>query len=91
MPSASIAEDPAAPLRLSTVADWAAHEHTIFGFAVADIGAVVASLAAKGVVFNCYPGFGQDERGVWTAPDKSVRVAWFKDPDGNVLSVTEFS
>ena len=80
-----------APMRLSTVADWTAHEHTIFGFAVADIEAVAASLAAKGVAFNRYPGFGQDERGVWTAPDKSARVAWFKDPDGNVLSVTEFS
>ncbi len=80
-----------APLRLSTVADWKAHEHTIFGFAVDDIKRVVAALAEKGVAFTVYPGFGQDADGVWTAPDKSVCVAWFKDPDGNSLSVTEFS
>jgi catechol 2,3-dioxygenase-like lactoylglutathione lyase family enzyme len=80
-----------APLRLSTVADWKAHEHTIFGFAVADIKEAASALARKGVKFTVYPGFGQDADGVWTAPDGSVKVAWFSDPDGNNLSVTQFS
>jgi catechol 2,3-dioxygenase-like lactoylglutathione lyase family enzyme len=79
-----------APLRLSTVADWKPHEHTIFGFAVDDIKAVVAALKKKGVSFTIYPGFGQDDDGVWTTPDKSVRVAWFSDPDGNNLSLAQF-
>lgn len=80
-----------APLRLSTVADWKAHEHTIFGFAVKDIKAAESALAKKGVKFTIYQGFGQDADGVWTAPDGKTRVAWFSDPDGNTLSVTQFS
>lgn len=80
-----------APMRLSTVEGWKAHEHTIFGFAVSDIERAAGELSRKGVKFNQYPGFGQDNLGIWTAPDRSVRVAWFNDPDGNVLSVTEFA
>ncbi len=79
-----------APLRLSTVGDWKAHEHTVFGFAVADIRKTVADLTKNGVKFTIYPGFGQDADGIWTTPDKSVRVAWFSDPDGNNLSLTQF-
>jgi hypothetical protein len=44
--------------------------------------------AVEGISFNIYPGFGQDELGILTLPGGNVRVAWFKDPDGNVLSVT---
>jgi len=50
--------------------------------------ATVKALHEKGVTFNSYQGFSQDELGIWTAPGGAVRVAWFKDPDGNVLSVT---
>ncbi len=80
-----------ASLRLSTVADWTAHDHTIFGFGVDDVAATVSALAERGVVFVRFPGFNHDASGVWTAPDQSARVAWFKDPDGNLLSLTEFS
>ena len=80
-----------APMRLSTVGDLKAHEHTIFGFSVSDIERVAGELSKNGVKFNQYPGFGQDDLGIWTAPDKTARVAWFNDPDGNVLSVTEFA
>lgn len=79
-----------ATLRVSLVADWTAHQHTIFGFGVDDIAALVTALADRGVVFIRFPGFHQDSSGVWTAPDQSARVAWFKDPDGNLLSLTEF-
>jgi len=75
-------------LRVSTVADFTPHEHTILGFQVPDVQATVKALREKGVTFNLYPRFHQDELGVWTAPGGSVSVAWFKDPDGNVLSVT---
>ena len=75
-------------LRVSTVTDFTPHEHTIVGFNVPDVEATVRSLRENGVTFNIYEGFGQDELGIWSAPGGTVRVAWFKDPDGNVLSVT---
>jgi predicted enzyme related to lactoylglutathione lyase len=75
-------------LRVSVVADFTPHEHTILGFNVSDVAATVKALHEKGVTFNIYKGFNQDEHGIWTAPGGMVRVAWFKDPDGNVLSVT---
>jgi len=78
------------PLRLSTVPGFAPHDHTVLGFDVEDIAASVKALGAKGVTFNSYEGFGQDALGIWTAPDGAVRVAWFNDPDGNVLSLTQF-
>ena len=77
-------------MRLSDVADWKPHAHTIFGFGVGDIQSAVKALAGKGVAFIRYPGFSQDENGVWTSPDGAAKVAWFKDPDGNNLSLTEF-
>lgn len=82
---------PGAIMRLSDVADWTAHEHTIFGFEVDDVRAVVRSLSAKGVEFIRFPGFNQDDAGVWASPDGGARVAWFKDPDGNSLSIAEFA
>jgi catechol 2,3-dioxygenase-like lactoylglutathione lyase family enzyme len=75
-------------LRVSAVPDFTPHEHTILGFHVADVPAAVQALREKGVAFNLYPRFRQDELGIWTAPGGSIQVAWLKDPDGNVLSVT---
>jgi hypothetical protein len=75
-------------LRLSTVADFTPHEHTILGFHVPDVTAAVRSLLEQGVIFNTYKGYNQDELGILTVPGTRVRVAWFKDPDGNVLSVS---
>ena len=54
-----------------------------------DIAAAVRGLAAKGVVFTRYEGMDQDENGVWTTPG-GEQVAWFPDPDGNTLSLTQF-
>jgi catechol 2,3-dioxygenase-like lactoylglutathione lyase family enzyme len=75
-------------LRVSLVPDFTAHEHTILGFNVPDVPTTVKALREKGLNFNIYPGFRQDELGILTVPGGVVRVAWFKDPDGNVLSVT---
>jgi catechol 2,3-dioxygenase-like lactoylglutathione lyase family enzyme len=75
-------------LRISTVPDFTPHEHTILGFHVPDVPATVQALREKGLTFNIYPAFRQDELGILTVPGGSVRVAWFNDPDGNVLSVT---
>src|SRR5258708_3067535 len=76
------------PLRISTVPDFRPHEHTILGFTVPDVGTTVKALREKGVAFNIYPEFNQDELGILTLPGGVLRVAWFKDLDGNVLSVT---
>ena len=77
-----------ATIRVSIVADFTPHEHTILGFTVPDVATTVKALREKGIVFNTYQHVSQDELGIWTAPGGAVRVAWFKDPDGNVLSVT---
>lgn len=75
-------------LRISTVADFSPHEHTILGFCVTDVHSTVSALRQKGVTFNVYPDFVQDEFGILAVSGGTVRVAWFRDPDGNVLSVT---
>ena len=75
-------------LRVSAVSDFTPHEHTIIGFNVPDVEVTVRALRQDGVTFNIYQGFAQDELGIWSVPGGAVRVAWFKDPDGNVLSVT---
>lgn len=54
-----------------------------------DLNAVVEALATRGVVAERYPWLTQDTRGVWQAPG-GARVAWFKDPDGNLLSVAQY-
>ena len=75
-------------LRVSVVPDFTPHEHTILGFTVPDVPATAKALHDKGLTFNRYPRMTQDDLGVWTAPGKSIQAAWFKDPDGNVLSIT---
>jgi catechol 2,3-dioxygenase-like lactoylglutathione lyase family enzyme len=57
------------------------------GVEVDDVAGMARALKAKGVTFEIYPGFDQDADGVWTAPS-GTKVAWFKDPDGNLLSLS---
>ena len=76
-------------LRVSTVADHVAQSHTVLGWEVPDIAEAVTALREKGVSFSIYNGFGQDALGVWTAPGSGSKVAWFTDPDGNVLSLAQ--
>ncbi len=75
-------------LRISKVPDFAAKPYTILGWQVTDIEKDAADLAARGVAFERYSFLQQDELGIWTAPGGD-RVAWFKDPDGNVLSLSQ--
>ena len=77
-------------LRISTVETHQAGPTTVLGWEVPDIAGAVKALKANGVEFNIYDGFGQDELGIWTSPASDAKVAWFKDSDGNVLSLTEF-
>jgi len=76
-------------LRVQKVRDFAPHPFTALGWEVADIAATVDALRARGVVFARFPGVEQDDRGVWVSPGGGARVAWFKDPDGNTLSLTQ--
>src|ERR1700685_3197816 len=68
--------------------DFTPAQFTILGWQVAGIENVVRGLQKKGVHFEIFGFFKQDELGIWTAPTGD-KVAWFKDPDGNVLSVSE--
>ena len=77
-------------LRVTAVAEVARPGYTVLGWRVSDIMAAVRGLAARGVVFLRYDGMDQDDDGVWTTPGGD-KVAWFTDPDGNVLSLTQFA
>jgi len=77
-------------LRVTAVAGVARAGYTVLGWRVADIAAVVRGLTARGVVFLRYDGMDQDEGGVWTTP-AGDQVAWFADPDGNVVSLSQFA
>ena len=75
-------------IRIAKNPNFTPAQGTVLGWAVEDIGAAVEWLAGRGVATEKYP-FVQDQvRGIWTTPDGS-KVAWFKDPDGNVLSVSQ--
>ena len=78
------------PVRIVHLPQVTPSEHTLFGFTHADVRGKVRSLAAKGVEFVRYEMFGdaQDADGVWTPPGGSAGVAWFRDPDGNLLSIS---
>jgi catechol 2,3-dioxygenase-like lactoylglutathione lyase family enzyme len=77
-------------LRLTLMKEVKPQPFTILGWQVPDIVATVQRLAAAGVTFERYGEFmQQDELGIWNAPGGGARVAWFKDPDGNTLSVSQ--
>jgi catechol 2,3-dioxygenase-like lactoylglutathione lyase family enzyme len=78
------------PLRIVPIPDHTPSPHTVLGWNVLDIEATVRALAEKGVKCEVYEGFGQDELGIWSAPDGHAKIAWFLDPEGNNLSVTQF-
>lgn len=78
------------PMRLTSLPGHVGAGHTVLGWHVPDIRAVVRRLRDQGVEFKVYDGFGQDAEGIWSSPDGGAKVAWFADPDGNVLSLTQF-
>ncbi len=77
-------------LRISTLKDFTPQKFTVLGWNVPDLVTTVKALKAKGVTFQIYDGFGQDELGIWTPPGSTTKVAWFLDPDGNNLSLAQF-
>ena len=77
-------------LRVTTVQKAATAAYTVLGWQVEDIMQTAKNLEAAGVSLERYPGMDQDELGIWTSPG-GARIAWFKDPDQNTLSITQFS
>jgi catechol 2,3-dioxygenase-like lactoylglutathione lyase family enzyme len=75
-------------IRIAKAQDFTPAPYTVLGWEVRDIEAVVPWLQERGVAFEKYPFVQDQERGIWTAPGGN-KVAWFKDPDGNVLSVSQ--
>ena len=84
---AVVFESAATMIRVVKVGDFTPVKFTILGWQVDDIDETAAALQKRGVVFERFPGMEQDEQGIWRAPG-GARVAWFKDPDGNVLSIS---
>ena len=76
-------------VRIARSGKFTPQQFTILGWQVKQIEAVVKTMNAKGVEFVTFPGMGQEASGIWNAPDGAAKVAWFKDPDGNTLSVSE--
>jgi len=74
-------------LRVQKVGELSPTPYTSLGWKVEDISSAVRQLEGRGVTFERYEGMPQDELGVWAAG--GAKVAWFKDPDGNLLSLTE--
>jgi catechol 2,3-dioxygenase-like lactoylglutathione lyase family enzyme len=75
-------------LRVQKVQRVSPAPYTALGWAVADIRSTVRALMAKDIVFQRYDGLAQDELGIWRTPSGAL-VAWFLDPDGNTLSLSE--
>ncbi len=77
-------------VRVTLVEEWAEAPYTTLGWDVEDLGSAVADLAGRGISFERYEGMEQDGLAIWTAPG-GAKVAWFRDPDGNTLSLTQFA
>jgi len=75
-------------LRITTVPELEPHPFTVLGWSVDNITFLIESLISKGVVFERYGFLKHNKLGIWVAPS-GAKVAWFKDPDGNLLSLTE--
>lgn len=88
-PYALVLDGPGGMLRITEVAAVSPAPYTVLGLGVDDIEAEVIALTERGLAFTRYEGMGQDAHGIWTAPSGG-RIAWFADPDGNTLSLTQF-
>ena len=75
-------------IRIAKAKDFTPAPYTVLGWEVQNIETIVAWLKQRGVTFEKYPFVQDQELGIWTTPSGD-KVAWFKDPDGNVLSVSQ--
>jgi catechol 2,3-dioxygenase-like lactoylglutathione lyase family enzyme len=77
-------------LRVSPVPSTEATPHTVLGFSVDDFLAVQQAMTSRGIQWECFPGFPHDGQGALRLPD-GTQVAWFRDPDGNLLSIVQYA
>ena len=77
-------------LRVSPVPSTQPSAHTVLGFAVPDVAAIVAVLRARGVSVERFPGLPHDATGILVTPE-GAKVAWIRDPDGNLLSIVQYA
>lgn len=89
-PFALVFDDAKQMLRVQIVERFTPVGYTVHGWHVPDVEQSIRSLVAKGVAFESFEGLPQDNLGVWITPDKN-KIAWFKDPCGNILSLTQFA
>jgi catechol 2,3-dioxygenase-like lactoylglutathione lyase family enzyme len=87
-PFALVFEAGSIVLRIQKLASFTPVAHTVLGWRVSDISTIIEGLASKGVRFERFEGMTQDELGVWASPS-GAKIAWFKDPAGNILSLTQ--
>jgi catechol 2,3-dioxygenase-like lactoylglutathione lyase family enzyme len=87
-PFACVFQAPNAVLRVTLAERVTPAPYTVLGWLVPDVRAAITELRARGVPTVRYDGMEQDELGVWRSPT-GARIAWFRDPDGNVLSLTQ--
>jgi len=88
-PFALVVRTANATLRIQKVQAFAPFPFTVLGWKVGNVRAIAKQLLGKGVKFERFEGMTQDELGIWVSPSGAM-VCWFKDPDGNVLSLTQF-
>ena len=79
-----------ADLRVSPVPSTQPSAHTVVGFAVANLTIVMEALSQRGITWEHFPELPQDENGVLVTPE-GAKVAWFRDPDGNLLSIVQYT
>jgi catechol 2,3-dioxygenase-like lactoylglutathione lyase family enzyme len=89
-PYASVFQVGGATLRVTKVDGLRPQPFTVFGWLVADLRTVIRELRGKETDMLRYEGLTQDDDGVWTTPNGDL-VAWFHDPDANVLSLTQLA
>jgi catechol 2,3-dioxygenase-like lactoylglutathione lyase family enzyme len=87
-PFALIYDGRGAELRIQKVERFEPQPHTALGWQVRAIDQTVREIVSRGGRFERYPSLAQDEAGIWKSPS-GARIAWLKDPDGNLLSFTE--
>ena len=80
--------DPGIMLRVVRAGAFTPAPYTIFGWETPDLEAVIDDLTTRGLTFERFGFFEQDDRAIWKAPN-GAKIAWFKDPDGNTLSLSQ--
>ena len=89
-PFALVVRTANATVRIQKVPSFTPLPFTVMGWKVGDLAAAARQLKNRGILLERFAGLSQDELGIWNSPSGG-KVGWFKDPDGNILSLTQFA